>query len=194
MVVICIVYAATLLAGGVVHGLPREPYFALAEILTMMSSAVLVMLMAAIHVRTPTPYKIFSLLGLGWMFVLAGITMTVHFAELTVGRQLHGEARAAFARLFDFEWPSLLYAVEFVAWHIGFGLSTLFAAFAFQGSRQERMVRAGLITTGMLCLAGLAGPAVGNLNWRLTGVFGYTVVFPVVCIGIARLFKNAATN
>lgn len=56
------------------------------------------------------------------------------------------------------------------------------------------MVRAGLITTGMLCLAGLAGPAVGNLNWRLTGVFGYTVVFPVGCIGIARLFKNAATN
>ena len=79
-VVICIVYAATLLAGGVVHGLSREPYFALAELLTMISSVVLVMLMAAIHLRTPAPYKIFSLLGLGWMFVLAGITMTVHIA------------------------------------------------------------------------------------------------------------------
>jgi len=190
-VVICIVYVATLLAGGVVRGLPREPYFALAEILTMISSVVLVMLMAAIHLRTPAPYKIFSLLGLGWMFALAGITMTVHFAKLTVGRQLDGEARAAFARLFDFEWPSLLYAVEFAAWHIGFGMSVLFAAFAFRGAGRERTVRIGLIATGILCLAGLAGPVAGDLNWRLVGVFGYAVVFPVVCMPMARIFRSS---
>lgn len=194
MLVICAIYAAVLLAGGVVRGLPREPWFALAEVLTILSAIILVVLMGAIHACTSPPYRLFSLLGLGWMFVLAGITITVHMAELTVVRQLDHEDQSTFARLFEFEWPSLLYGVEFVAWHIGFGLSTFFTAFAFQGAGREKAIRLGLIVVSLLCLAGLIGPAVGNLNWRLIGVFGYVIVFPGICIMIAQVFNDAAPD
>jgi asparagine N-glycosylation enzyme membrane subunit Stt3 len=190
--VIFIVYAATLFAGGVVRGLPKEPYFALAEVITIISAIVLVILMAAIHLCTSIRFKIFSLLALGWMFITAGITVTVHLAELTVARQLDPATRISFARFFDFEWPSLLYGIEFVAWHIGFGLSVLFAAFAFQGNGAEKVVRVGLIAVGLLCLIGFAGPAFGDLNLRLIGVFGYGIVFPIICIWIALVFKNAS--
>jgi hypothetical protein len=190
-VTIFIVYAVVLFAGGVVKGLPAEPYFALAEILTIIGAIVLVILLAAIHLCTPFPFNIFSLLGLGWMFITAGITITVHFAELTVARQLDDSRRATFSPIFDFEWPALLWGIELGAWHIGFGLSVLFAAFAFQGNGLERVVRIGLITTGLLCFIGLIGPVVGDLVWRLIGVFGYGVVFPIVCVMIARVFRNA---
>jgi hypothetical protein len=186
-----VLYAAVLFAGGVVKGLPREPYFALAEILTIISALVLVILMSAIHLCTARPFRIFSLLGLGWMFITAGITVTVHFAELTVGRQLDASTRNTFAPIFDFKWPALLWGIELGAWHLGFGLSVLFAAFAFQGNGREKAARIGLITTGLLCLFGLIGPVVGDLTWRLIGVFGYGVVFPIVGVLIARVFRHA---
>jgi hypothetical protein len=193
-VAIFILYAAILFAGGVVKGLPREPYFALAEIFTIISALVLVILISAIHICTSVRFKIFSLIGLGWMFVTAGITFTVHFTELTVARQIDASTRATFAPIFDFEWPALLWGIELGAWHIGFGLSVLFIAFAFQGNGTEKSVRIGLIITGLLCLFGLIGPVTGDLIWRLIGVFGYGVVFPIVCVMIARVFKNAPSN
>ena len=188
---ICIVYAATLFAGGVVKGLPKEPYFIIAEIITMISAVVLTILMAAIHMCTSSRFKIFSLLALGWMFITAGITITVHFAELTVARQLEPAAKITFARLYEFIWPSFLYGIEFAAWQIGFGLSMIFGAFAFQGNGREKVVRVGLIVVGVLCIIGLIGPAIGNLFWRLIAVFGYGIVFPVICSFIALVFKNA---
>ena len=96
-------------AGGVVNGLPKEPYFIIAEIITMISAVVLTIMMAAIHICTSS--RFFSLLALGWMFITAGITITVHFAELTVARQLDPDAKITFARFYEFIWPSFLYGI-----------------------------------------------------------------------------------
>jgi len=189
-VVLFTVYAITLFAGGVVKGLPREPYFAIAEVLTMVGSIIIVILVAAIHLCTPAHLKIFSLLGLGWAFVTSGITIIVHISKLTVERQLDHESKISFARLFDFEWPSLLFAIEFASWHIGFGLSVLFTAFAFQGSGKERVIRLGLMAVGLLCLIGILGPATGYMYLRLIGVFGYGILFPIICIWNALLFRH----
>ena len=43
-------------------------------------------------------------------------------------------------------------------------------------------------------LVGLLGPAVGDLIWRLPGVVGYGVVFPLVCLMIGIVFKKAAAS
>jgi hypothetical protein len=69
-----------------------------------------------------------------------------------------------------------------------------FAAFAFKGKGWEKAVRIALIATGLLCIFGLIGPIVGNLIWRLIGIFGYGVGFPIVCVMMARVFKNAPSN
>lgn len=189
-VVVFVLYAITLLAGGVIYGLPVEPFFIIAEILTILGAIVLVLLMGCIHYRMSGHRRLFTFLGTGWMFVMAGITIMVHMAELTVARQLNTSVRTAFASVYDFEWPSLLYGIEFVAWHIGFGLSVLFASFAFKKVGKENRIRMGLRWVGIFCLAGLIGPATGNLYWRLVGVFGYAILFPVVCIPIAGIFRK----
>ena len=164
-----VVYIATLFAGGVAVGVPVEPYLAAAEVLTAVSGVLQVALIAAIHQCAPPEARAASLMALVWMAVMAGLTMTVHFVQLTVGRQVGPAAMADFRYVFGWEWPSLLYAVELAAWHLFFGLSLLFAAVVFRGGGAAA-VRFGLILAGVLCLIGLAGPAIGDLNWRMIGV------------------------
>jgi hypothetical protein len=186
-----VVYAATLFAGGVASGVPKDPYLALAELLTMAGALLQVVMVATIHACAPAHARGATLAALHSMWIMAGLTTSVHFVELTVARRFDVREMPGFARLFGWEWPSLLYAVELLAWHLFFGLSVLLAGLAFRGGGRERAVRAGLMTTGVLCLVGLVGPAVGNLSWRMIGVFGYGIVFPAVCVGISLVFRDA---
>ena len=187
-----VVYVATLFAGGVAAGVPVEPYLAAAEILTAVSGVLQVALIAAIYQSAPVEARLSALLALVWMAVMAALTITVHLVQLTVGRQVDVAAMPDYRFIFGWTWPSLLYAVELVAWHLFFGLSLLFAAPAFKGSGAAAAARAGLVVAGVLCLLGLTGLAAGNLAWRMIGVAGYGLVFPISCVAIAMVFGRAA--
>ena len=88
----------------------------------------MVMLMAVVHILAPERSRIFSINALGWMLLTAGFTMTVHLVELTVVRRINPAAIHGYQYLFNFHWPSLLYAIDVVAWDIFFGFALLFAA------------------------------------------------------------------
>ena len=77
----------------------------------------------------------------------------------------------------------------FLAWNLFLGLALLFAAQVFDDGGPERGVRRGLVISG-LCVAGIVGPAVGNIRLQLVSVLGYAVALPVVCFMLARLFRN----
>ena len=47
----------------------------------------------------------------------------------------------------------------------------------------------GLNVSGVMCLVGLVGPAIGILGWRAIGIAGYAVVFPLTCVALARAFS-----
>ncbi len=187
-----VVYIATLFAGGVAVGVPVEPYLAAAEILTLLSGILQVALFAVICRCADDEARLPALLALVWMSVMAALTITVHFVQLTVGRQIDPAVMPDYRFVFGWVWPSFLYAVELVAWHLFFGLALLFAAPAFRGGGAAAAARAGLVAAGALCLVGLIGPALGNLNWRMIGVAGYGLVFPLSCVAIGLVFSRAA--
>jgi len=193
--VLFVVYDLIVISGIVIgQGVLKEPYLAIAEVLTLVGALLLILLIAAIHECTPQSAKVFSLTALGWMVLLAGSTVIVHFVNLTLWRQISAQQKIDYVRFLGWEWPSMMFAIELVAWHLFFGLSMFFAAFAFKGGGWEKAVRITLIAIGLLCILGLIGPAVGDLIWRLIGIFGYGVGFPIVCVMIARVFKNAPSN
>jgi hypothetical protein len=186
-----IAYAAIMVAGFLSLGnltdpLP-DPYLAVAEVLILLLAPAMVVLMAAVHACAPAHLRMFGLIAFGWMLVAAGLTMTVHVVELVVARRVEPAAVSGFARLFGFEWPSMLYAVDVVAWDLLLGLSLLFAAAVFTG-HGYRAVRWGLLLSAALCLVGLVGPATDVIAWRGIGILGYVVVFPVTCVGLSRVF------
>lgn len=192
VVAISIAYAAIMVAGfvslGNLSGPLPDPYLGVAEVLILVMAPAMVVLMAAVHACAPVRLRLFSLLAFGWMLVAACLTMTVHVVELVVARRVDPAAVPGFARLFDFAWPSMLYAVDVVAWDLLLGLSLLCAAFVFTGHRY-RAVRRGLMVSAALCLAGLVGPATDVLAWRGIGILGYVVAFPAACLWLSRAFS-----
>jgi hypothetical protein len=165
-----------------------DPYLAIAEVLILVMAPIMVALMLAIHACAPVRAKPFTQVALGWMLAAAAFTTTVHFVELTVARHINHATFPGYERIFDFKWPSMLYAIDVAAWDIFFGLALLFAVPAFaRGSK----ARAGLIASGSLCLIGLVGPFTNALGWRAIGIFGYTIVFALTCIPLSRTFVSA---
>ena len=190
--VLFIVYDLIVITGIVIgQGVLKEPYLAIAEVMTLVGAPLLILLTVAIHECAPQSAKVFSLTALGWILLLAGSTVIVHFVNLTLWRQINDQQKIDYVRFLGWEWPSMMYAIELVAWHLFFGLSMFFAAFAFKGVGKEKIVKQGLIITGILCIVGLIGPVIGDLKWRMIGIFGYGILFPIICVYIARVFKNA---
>ena len=194
---ISVAYAGVMVAGfgslgNVTDPLP-DPYLAVAELLILLMAPVMVVLMAALHACAPVHLRMFSMIAFGWMLVAACLTMTVHVVELVVARRVDPGAVPGFARLFDFAWPSMLYAVDIVAWDLLLGLSLVFAAVVFTGHRY-RAARRGLLVSGVLCLGGLVGPAIDVLAWRGVGILGYVVAFPVACVALSRAFADASVR
>ena len=179
-----VAYIITLAVGLAAAGLTKpivDPVLAIMELLTLLSAPLAVVTMAAVHSRTSSDDKIYSVVALVFMAMMAGVTMSVHFVELTALRQM-GSAGLA--------WPSVPYALELLAWDVFLGLALLFAAPVFRGSRLEGSVRVGMFLAGFLCIAGASGPALGDMRFQFIAVAGYVVVLPIVFLLLAILFRR----
>jgi hypothetical protein len=183
--VIGVAYVVTLAVGFSSAGFTKpivDPVLAVMEILTLLSASILVVLMAAVHAYAPPEYKIHGSVAVAFMVLLAGLTSSVHFVELTAVRQ------SATASL---TWPSTAYALELLAWDLFLGLSLLFAAPVFRGGKLEDAVRTGLYVGGTLCIAGILGPATGEMRLQLVAIVGYAGVLPAVCLMLTMLFRRS---
>jgi hypothetical protein len=193
-VLISSVYAATLVAGLVSLPSPQQPIgdplFAMLEISILLIMPLIVALMVAVHAWAPAEAKVFSLSALVFASLLAGLTCSVHFVLLTVGRQAAFSGLAWTPLLLSFKWPSLAYALDVLAWDGFFALSALFAAPVFSGDRLAVSIRVLLLVSGALALAGLSGIIVGDMRLRAIGIVGYAGVFPVAALLLAVLFNR----
>jgi hypothetical protein len=192
------VYAVALVVG--LRSLPSpeqpigDPLFSILELLILLLMPAIVAMMVAVHAWARPDAKAFSLLAVVFVGVLAGVTCSVHFVILVVGRQVVLAGPAVMRRLLSFEWPSVAYALDILAWDVFFALSVLCAAPAFDGSRLARWIRALLVASGVLALAGLGGVVVGDMRLRNVGIVGYAGVFPVAAALMALLFQRASPD
>lgn len=167
-----------------------DPYFSLLELLIVIEAPLLVIVMVAVHAYARPEAKAFSLTALAFMIILTGITTTVHFAILTVSRQiaLAGFSQSSF--LLSFKWPSIAYATDDLAWDLFFALSMLFGAFVFKRGRLEKAIRFSMFVSGVLSLVGLFGVPLLNQtpDIRNIGVIGYAGVGILVFALLGVLF------
>src|SRR5207247_1667694 len=171
---LALLYVLTMTAGFIAAGsldAPLvDPVFAIMELLILVQMPVVLALFTAVHRFAAPANRGLSLTAFGLAVVMAGITLSVHFVLLTVGRQVQPSLLPGFDRHFSFQWPSVAYALDILAWDYCFGLALLFGAFVFTGDGLERVVRMGLIIAGVLCLAGLLGVVTANMQIRNVGI------------------------
>jgi hypothetical protein len=194
-----LLYTPTLVAGFVSAGNVTDPltdpFLGILEIQIILMAPFMVLMMVAVHGYAPRGTKMYSFSALGFMILCAGLTTCVHFVELTVARRIDPTSMPAYFRLFSWEWPSVDYALDIVAWDWFFGLSMLLAAPVFKGGKLHTSVRACMILSGTLSIAGLLGAALGDMQLRGIGIAGYAGVFPVVCLLLALVFsRTRGTN
>ncbi|HJQ24752.1 MAG TPA: hypothetical protein VKA60_12620 [Blastocatellia bacterium] len=168
-----------------------DPFLAILELLIILVAPPMVVMMASVHSYAPRSKKIYSLTALCFMTLFAGMTMSIHFVQLTIARRIESAGIAPLSVIFFSKWPSVLFALDLLAWDLFLGLSLLFAAPVFKGGRLHRWVRNFMTVSGGLCLAGIVGPATGDLRFQILGIIGYAFVFPVVCMLLAILFGRA---
>lgn len=191
-VVLLVAYAVTLVVGLASLESPQQPIgdpmFTILEVLIILTMPAMVALMVAVHAWAPTRAKTLTLTSIVFMGLLAGVTCIVHFCILTLSRQPEFAGRSWEPLVLSFEWPSVAYALDILAWDIFFALSMLFAAPAFSGSRLAAWIRVLMIASGVLSLAGLSGVVAGDMQLRNIGIVGYVGVFLVVAALLAVLF------
>jgi hypothetical protein len=194
-VILLVAYAVTLAVGLASLKSPQQPIgdpmFTILEILIILMMPAMVALMVAVHAWAPTHAKTLTLTSVVFMGLLAGMTSIVHFCILTLSRQPEFARQSWLPLVLSFNWPSVVYALDILAWDIFFPLSMLFAAPVFGGSRLAGWIRVLMIASGVLSLAGLSGVVVGDMEVRNIGIVGYVGVFLVVAALLTVFFYRA---
>lgn len=180
-------------AAGLVQGLePSEPFLTILETLILLCTPAFVGLFAAIHAYAPSDRKTCSLAAFGFAVLLAGITGVVHFVQLTAIRRTANRTIAEVFALYD---PTgrltPMLAIDLAAWDFFLGFGLLFASSIFKGDKLQVFIRAGMIASGLLCLAGVAGPVSGDLRFQYPAIVGYAFIFPFICLLLAILFARS---
>jgi len=156
--------------------------------------------------------RLWSLASLSMMVIATSITSSVHAAVLVANRTIAdsaGMSSELYDALFSFRWPSVVYALDILAWDWFFGLGLVFQAVAFRPMirrrRQEQdresddggtvsvpfcshstRTRAALfwllLLSGLLSLLGLIAIPLNNIQVRIIGIVGYAVItIPTFC-------------
>ncbi|MGB9929141.1 MAG: hypothetical protein ACPK85_12185 [Methanosarcina sp.] len=190
-----IAYMITLVLGFLSLKSPTDPigdpYFSILELLIIVISPLLVIVMIAVNAYASSETRMYSLTALVFMIIMATITCSVHFVILTVSRQIESAGFTWAPFFFSFKWPSVVYALDILAWDFFFALSMLFAAPVFKIGRLEKTIRTLMIISGVLSLAGLIGVLLANMNIRNIGILGYAGVSIAVFILLAIIFGRA---
>lgn len=101
---------------------------------------------------------------------------------------MRGLAADLWARLvFSFTWPSVVYALDILAWDVFFPLAALFAAICVRGTGLAGLVRGLLFASAGLAFLGLLGAPLANMIIRNVGIIGYAVLFPIAA-GLSAMF------
>jgi hypothetical protein len=153
-VILLVAYTVTLTVGLASLNSPDQPIgdpmFTILEVLIILMMPAMVGLMVAVHAWAPTHAKTLTLTAVVFMGLLAGVTCVVHFCVLTLSRQPEFTRQQWLSLVLSFKWPSVVYALDILAWDVFFPLSMLFAAPVFGGGRLAARIRVLMIARGSL--------------------------------------------
>ena len=142
---------------------PMEPFQTIFHILILITAACMVFFWSILHQVTSVERKVFSQASLAMIVIFATLTSINRYVGLTVVRQSLASGNISGLQwFFPYSWPSVMLALEFLAWGFFFGLACLYLAPVFVSGKLEHAIFWTLITTGFLSLLALLGQIIGS--------------------------------
>ncbi len=158
---------------------PVEPYQTIVNGIVLFTAVGLVFFWAILHQALPTGKKLFSRISLAFVIIFAALTSINRYVALTVVRQSLAAGHLDGLQWFlPYGWPSVMLAIEYLAWGFFLGLAFLSLAPVFNRGRLERAIFWTSISVGVLCLIAVVGQMIGSSSvnfspFTLMGVIGW---------------------
>jgi hypothetical protein len=168
------------------------PFRSLAQFAMVLFGLSLVVLLNSIHECTRPGQKILTRISMGFALLFA-VTIGMHyFAQLSAVRlsflkgQIEGLEHFLQANPY-----SILSAINMLGWTIFLGLTSLFVAPVFSGTRRERLIRLALLLNALFCLSGGVG-YVWEITWLVfvTTTLGMGAAVSVATAALAFWFRR----
>lgn len=172
----------------------QNPWFTLMEVLILAIAPAMLAFIVGLHAWVAPRQRPVALLGVAFMSLCAGLTCCVHFTVLTLSRHPLIAAHENASLVFAFTWPSVVYALDILAWDFFFPLAVLCAALAVRGRAEARWARTLLFASAGLAFVGLLGIPTANMSIRNVGIVGYVLLFPWAAVLLAGAFERSAAD
>jgi hypothetical protein len=201
LVILGVVYLgliATIMISG--SGFPPvEPFQMMFNLLIIFTAAWMVFFWSILHQVAPIERKLFSQASLALIVIFATLTSINRYVGLTVVKQSIASGNLNGLQWFlPYSWPSVMLALEFLAWGFFFGLACLCLAPVFVNGKLERAIFWALITTGILSMFAVLGQVLGFNALTFTaftfaGTIGWGPGLTSVAILLAVWFQRTNT-
>lgn len=167
-----------------------DPFFTMMEIMSILISlSMAISLTALFFIQTSKTKRMISLVSLLLMYLVTCITSCVHFVVLSF-KSSSSISMSQYEPFFSFKWPSVVYALDILAWDWFYALSILSVAFLFGQDQIGKVIRILLFISAVLSLVGLLGVPLENMNIRNIGIIGYAVIGPFAFLLIGKTFMQ----
>ncbi len=175
---------------------PAEPFQTVFNILIIVTAAWMVIFWTIVNYSTPQETRLFSLVSLAFIVIFAALTSINRYVGLTVVKQSLTAGNTNGLQWFmPYQWPSVMMAIEYLAWGFFFGLACLCLAPVYRAGRLGRPIFWILIFTGILSLFSVfgqvAGSSAGNINpFTLIGTLAWGPGFTLAVVLISIRFRH----
>jgi len=164
------------------------PYLPVMALLIILMAPLMVVTMVAVHAYAAPEHKVYSMMALAFMILLAGITSSVNFAVLVVSSQTDMAGAPWLPLFLPYKWPAVAYAMDMFAWDWFYALSMLCGAMVFRDGRLPQLARLVMVISGGLSLVGLIVLPFATM-WAIgISIVGWGVAGSVVFLLLAIVF------
>lgn len=189
-------YMLALIASLLVNrGFPLiEPYETLIHVILLLSAPVLVAVWASIYVLSSGGEKVLSLISLAFVVAFSALASVNRYVAISVVRQSIASGTTDGLQWFlPYGWPSVMSAIEMLAWGVFLGFACIALAPMFRGTPLENALSWSLIVTGFLCLLAALGQVVNVGFLKTLGVVAWGPGLVVVLFLLYRWFQLVPT-
>jgi hypothetical protein len=163
--------AAMIISGAIP---PAEPYISIVSIVSLASVPIFVFLWVILNNVSAPEKKVFTQTSLALIVIFATLTSINRYVAMTVVRQSIAMGITDGLNWFmPYGWPSIMAAMEVLAWGFFLGLAFLFLAPVFRTGRLELAIFWTLIVSGIFSLIAVLGQVMNSVLLNILGIIAW---------------------
>jgi hypothetical protein len=174
---------------------PVEPFTSLFSVLILFSAILTVFYWVLLYSSISVEKKVFGLTSLIMIAIFSALTSINRFVALTVVKQSLASGNTNGLQWFlPYQWPSVMLALEILAWGEFFGLACLSLAPVFSNGKLERTIFWTLLIIGVLSLCAFFGQIINSTLLSFAGLIAWGPGFTLVSYLTTKWFHLNKNN